>query len=163
MGPLSEESSPEPTSPGYDLEIEEGTYFDDSQPLVSVQPHSGNGAAVGHDTIDYGDSDPGDSSSLPPQFPDVLRALENASQPAPVLDPSQPLDAYGAPPASRSEQMLAPPVAISKHPSFPSSSPSMVAPRPKGSGVQLTPMVLVVMILGLVALGIVIGILLTRS
>jgi hypothetical protein len=149
IGLLAEEGSPEPTTPGYELQVDDGTSFDDVMPVVQEAKSNGAGA-VPHDTMDYAAEEPG-PSALPPQFPDVLRALEDASRPMPIPEPLSP--------ASQPFPVPLPPPITSglKHPSV----PSLEIPRPR-SGVQFTPMVLVVMILGLVALGMVIGILLTR-
>jgi serine/threonine protein kinase len=148
---ISDDGGPDPTTPGYDLRIEESSYNELAPSVASVP---GNGAA--HDTVDYTDSEQGDQA-LPPQFPDVLRALETASQPEP--EPEDDLADPNAPPVA----IQTPPLATSKPPTPPPMAIPLNMHRPQRAGIELTPMVLVVMILGLVALGMVIGILLTKT
>jgi serine/threonine protein kinase len=155
-----EESSPEPTSPG--VTIDDGTSFDDKEvqelAVKMPPPIAGTNGAPAHaesSLADSGDitSDHGPPSGsqpalvvpsvdeLPPEFPEALAALEAASL---QQSPAQSLAPDLAP-----QNVLAPRSSHSTH------------LRP--GGVQLSPLVMFVMVLGLIALGISIGILLTKN
>lgn len=140
LEPLTHDTeSPEPTIPGA---IEAGPGGAEHLELELVQGWPLMPAPGSNGTSRQEVSAPGAG----PAFPDALRALETASAP-----PSSPA------------MIEEPPLPILSSPALVVPTPALPRARRSTRGIQIPPALFVVMVLGLIALGMVLGILLTRS
>lgn len=139
LDPMSESLHPDPTSPG-------SVMIEDSFPEAPQLPINEfmTGARESEDATE--DRGPMEDEQLPPLSPNALRALASASSP-----PSPSMMGYSPDPSP-----------MMPHLPTPQPQPiSQVAP-PARSGLVVTPAFLILLILGLVSLGVVIGVLVTR-